>query len=190
MNSTKVDYVNDEQLVASLKNGDMDSFGKLYKKYFSRIYQSCYGYCRNHDDACDLAHDILLKAFRRIHTFAGHSSLSTWLFSITRNHCISHISKSKRMIFEEVGHATDQPSDDLSQEEFEERLRKEQLMGELGNSLNQLAEPERRLLELKYGSNYSVKDLQDTFGLSSSAVKMRLMRSRQKVGSALLKIPA
>jgi len=52
-----------------------------------------------------------------------------------------------------------------------------------------LPEKDKRMLELKYHQNYSVKDLQKEFGLSASAVKMRLMRSRQRVEHAINILP-
>ena len=44
-----------------------------------------------------------------------------------------------------------------------------------------LREEDRTFLKLKYFDNYSIKDLQDEFGLSQSAVKMRLARARNRI---------
>jgi len=167
----------------------MESFGVLYARYFPKVFQTCLAYSGNHDDAFDLAHDIILKAFNKIDSFKGNSSFSTWLFSITRNHCVSYLSRRKRAVHEDVKLVFNQLSEDTDREEFEERLYKEKIIGELGKFLNQLPDSDQRMLELKYAGKYSVKDLQKEFGLSSSAVKMRLLRSRQKVEKVIKGLP-
>lgn len=177
--------MSDDQLIRLLKQGNNKSFGLLYQRYFHKVFQTCYSYSRNQDDAFDLAQDVLLKAFDKIHSFEGNSSFSTWLFSITRNHCISYLSKKNRVVYEDVNFAMDHLADDTHPDWLEERLNKEKMVGELGNLLCLLPEQDKQLLELKYHQNYSVKDLQEAFGLSASAVKMRLMRSRQRVEHAI-----
>ena len=170
----------DVELVHSLKQGNSESIGSLYKKYFPKVYHTCYIYSGNHDDAFDLAQDVLMKTFSRIDSFEETSTFSTWLFSITRNHCLSHLSRRKKELCEDVEMAHHLQADDMDAEEFEERLSREAVESEMGKYLSILPLNDKRILELKYRYNFSIKDLQREFGLSASAIKMRLLRSRQK----------
>jgi len=60
---------------------------ELFERYSGRVYRWCYRYTRNHDEALDLAQDILFGAFAHLASFEGRSRFSWWLFSIARNRC-------------------------------------------------------------------------------------------------------
>ena len=51
----------DEQLIKNYLNGDNNSLGILYDRYYSRVYHKCLSFSRNQDDAFDLAQDVLLR---------------------------------------------------------------------------------------------------------------------------------
>jgi RNA polymerase sigma factor (sigma-70 family) len=178
--SAKID-LSDEKLVREYLNGDNNCLGILYNRYYSKVYHKCLSFSKNQDNAFDLAQDILMKAFSNIESFKGSSKFSTWLFSITCNHCISSAAKSKI----ECRHTTSSDyniiADDIDEEEFEARQIREEMELKMDDYLMQLPENDGRMLSLKYRHHYSVKDLQSEFTLSASAVKMRLLRARKKI---------
>ncbi len=178
--------MNDESLIDSYLKGDQESLGILYDRYFAKVCHTCFSYSRNRDDAFDLAQDVLLKAICSLGTFKGGSAFSTWLFSITRNHCINQVSRHKSFPMEAIDLAGQVHSEELDQEALLERMKREELESELDQTLELLTGIDRKMMELKYRHNYSVKELQDEFNLSASAVKMRLLRARQKVEQFIL----
>ncbi len=185
MKTTGVNKNCDELLIRSFRQGNQQSLGALYTIYYPKVYHTCFSFTKNYDDAFDLAQDVLLKAFNNLERFEGDSSFSTWLFSITRNYCISQTSKRKNLYFEDVQFIYNKLVDHSSSEEMESRKKIEQLELELRNYLDLLPVRDKRMLELKYFHNYSIKDLQKEFQLSASAVKMRLLRARQKMEQIL-----
>ena len=181
MKNAMLPGVSDEQLISELLKGDTNCFGILYSRYYSKVYARCYSFFRNNDDAFDMTQDILLKAFRHVDSFGGHSKFSTWLYAITNNYCITQSGKRNRNYLEQI-HAAHQIQDEQAEEtEYEERIKREALESNLDEYLNLLTDEERKMLILKYRKNYSVKELQKEFDLSSSAVKMRLLRARMKM---------
>ena len=128
-----------------------------------------------------MAQDVLIKTFSNVSSFKGHSNFSTWLYSITHNHCTSQVVKTKKGYTGKSCVDNVSMSYDINTEEYEERCRKEELEVKLDEYLGRLPEFDRKILELKYRNNYSVKDLQKEFEMSASAVKMRLLRARQKI---------
>ena len=181
MKTVEKKSLSDEQLVHEYLNGSSGSIGMLYERYYSKVYHQCLSYARNHEDAFDLAQDILMKAFSNLETFSGKSRFSTWLFSITRNHCISQAIKLNRKSSEDLSLRHFLLAEGTDGEDYEERCRMEDMELRLEEYLGRLSEDERKILELKYLQNYSVKDLQNEFTLSASAIKMRLLRARNKI---------
>jgi RNA polymerase sigma factor (sigma-70 family) len=171
----------DEQLVHESLDGNNNSLGILYNRYYPKVYQKCLSFTKNPDDAFDYSQDILLKAFTHIHSFKGNSKFSTWLFSITHNHCISQNARDKKLFSNTITSENNLVDDSMDTEEYESRMEYEIRETKLKDAILEIPEYDRQLLTLKYNHNYSVKDLQTEFQLSASAVKMRLMRARQKV---------
>jgi len=171
----------DEQLVKEYLKGDNNSLGPLYNRYYSKVYHKCLSFSRNPDDAFDLAQDVLMKAFSNIESFKGSSKFSTWLFSITSNHCISMAARSKNECSLNSGSDCNIIADVINEEEFEARKNREDMELKMDEYLTQLPENDRKMLEHKYRLRYSISDLQGEFKLSASAVKMRLLRARNKM---------
>jgi len=71
-------------------------FAELHRRYHSRVLSWCRRLTRNREGSNDLAQEVFLRAFRYMHTFRGESSLSTWLYVITRNYCMSALKKCGR----------------------------------------------------------------------------------------------
>jgi RNA polymerase sigma-70 factor (ECF subfamily) len=80
----------DRQLLERARAGDSDAFGELIRPHVPSVRRFAYAFARRWSDADDLAQDALLKAFRAIASFEGRSSLSTWLYSVTRSVCFDH----------------------------------------------------------------------------------------------------
>jgi len=171
----------DKQLIQCYIKGNNDSLGILYSRYYSKVYQKCLSFIKNADDAFDLTQDILMKAFSKVSTFKGNSKFSTWLYAITHNYCVTTSSKVKNYHFEEVSVGQNVMDESTDMDKLEQRKEYEEKLMKLKDVLAGIPEFDRNILNLKYNHNYSVKDLQVAYKLSASAVKMRLMRARQKV---------
>ena len=80
--------------------GDSEAFEKIYRRYHQRVYSLCLLMIRNVTQAEDLAQEVFIQLFRKIHTFRGDSSFNTWLHRLTVNHVLMYfrrpIVKSER----------------------------------------------------------------------------------------------
>ncbi len=171
----------DEQLIQEYLNGDNNVLGILYNRFYKKVYYKCLSFTKNADDAFDFAQDILLKSFSKAASFKGESKFSTWLFSITHNYCVSEVARRNKIRPEDVGFRYNLYTEPGNEQGFEERRQREDKEIELYNYMDELSEKDKNILVLKYHQNYSVKELQEVFGSSASAIKMRLMRARQKL---------
>ncbi|MEQ9298438.1 MAG: sigma-70 family RNA polymerase sigma factor [Cyclobacteriaceae bacterium] len=155
---------------------------ELYRRYYYLVYCKCKSFFHDDNDASDAAQDIMLKAFARIDTYKGTAKFSTWVYSITFNYCTDQMRKSRAYSFYPI----DQLADilDNSLEEMEFALDKEEKHKNADRALSSIPAQDRELLMMKYEANKSISDLQSLFNLSASAVKMRLLRAKEKACEA------
>src|SRR5580658_9389581 len=65
--------------------GDAEAFEFLYQMHCRRVYALCMRMTGNPAEAQDLTQDAFLQLFRKISSFRGESSFSTWLHRLTVN---------------------------------------------------------------------------------------------------------
>ncbi len=78
----------------SNKNDDL--FSIIWQNYNKRIYYFMSQIInRNYSDLDDIFQEIMIKIYENSGTYNYEYSIDTWLYTITRNHCIDYIRKKK-----------------------------------------------------------------------------------------------
>src|SRR5687767_5114429 len=85
----------DADLVEASLAGDRQAFDVIVERHRRHVYQLCYRFVGNHEDASDLAQDVFVRAFRSLKTFKGQASLGTWLYRIAVNVSLNKVSGRK-----------------------------------------------------------------------------------------------
>lgn len=85
----------ERQLIKQAKNGDVEAFMVLVKRYEKPIYHLVYRLTRNQEDAADLTQETMLKAFKGLKTFKEKSSFHTWLHRIAVNLSLNFLEKNR-----------------------------------------------------------------------------------------------
>ena len=85
------DKLEDSALVSASLAGDREAFDVLVRRHQRHVYQLCYRFAGNHEDAADLAQDAFIRAYRGLRSFKGTSAFSTWLYRIAVNVCLNHV---------------------------------------------------------------------------------------------------
>ena len=73
--------------------GDVDAFEEIYRRHHKRVYSLCFRMVKNTSAAEDLTQEVFLQLFRKLHTFRGESSFTTWLHRLTVNQVLMHFRK-------------------------------------------------------------------------------------------------
>ncbi len=176
MKNSKLKDYKDEDLVALYVDTQRNIyFEEIYERYANKVYRKCYSFVYNQAKAEDFTHDIFLKLIVKIGTFKETSKFSTWLYSITYNYCMDQIRVNKKN--QEVALDGDY---ELADDDNDEDL--VQMQGsQLSKSLEKIPSDEKALILMKYQDDFSIKEIADTLKITESAVKMRLLRSKEKL---------
>ena len=84
-------HADDRALVEACLDGDKGAFEVLVERHRKQVYQVCYRFVGNHEDASDLAQDVFIRAYRALGTFKGRSAFSTWLYRVAVNVCLNRV---------------------------------------------------------------------------------------------------
>lgn len=79
----------DAELVRLAQSGNREAFDEIVRRHQRNVYQLCYRFAGNHEDASDLAQDVFVRAFKALRGFKGESALATWLYRIGVNVCLN-----------------------------------------------------------------------------------------------------
>ena len=64
---------------------------ELFRRHHVKVARWCLSVTGDRESAADLAQEICVKAYQNLSYFKGQSKFSTWLYSITRNHCLNAV---------------------------------------------------------------------------------------------------
>lgn len=145
------------------------AFEELVYAYQNKIYTLCYRMAGNAADAEDLLQDILLRLYLSIGTFDGRSAFSTWLYRVVYNHCLNALAKKRRSLGRD---------EEMLMEPLDPRSLPPRKEGRAQAALDRLGDEDRSILVMKYSTELEIKEIAQILNLSSSAVKMRLLRAR------------
>jgi RNA polymerase sigma-70 factor, ECF subfamily len=75
--------------------GKIPPFDELFRLHWRRVYAVCFRMTGNTADAEDLSQEVFVQVFRKLNTFRGESSFTTWLHRLTVNHVLMYFRKRR-----------------------------------------------------------------------------------------------
>ena len=85
----------DADLVARAQQGEEAAFTSLFEAHKRAVYSVCLRMTHSSADAEDLAQEAFLQVIRKIATFRGESTFSTWLHRVAVNVVLMHLRKKR-----------------------------------------------------------------------------------------------
>ncbi len=175
-----MDLQEEQQLVLDAK-GNAESFGKLYDFYFPKVYAFVAAKVNGRDDAEDLVSDIFIKILEKIEKYEWRGlPFGAWVFRIARNAINDHYHKSSRTKVSDIDEAYDISEPEEKTSPHKKAIR-EELSGKVKSVLKDLPERELTVIQLKFFSELSNREIVDVTGLSESNVAIILYRTLRKI---------
>ena len=154
-------------LVEASLAGTPGAFDVIVERHRRGVYQLCYRFVGNHEDASDLSQDVFLRAYRALRKFRGQSSLATWLYRIGVNVCLNRVS-AKRPPTESID---ERPHPDERAKNPADELLRGERAAEVRAAIAQLPRKQRATLILRTYHEMSHQEIADVLGSSVGAVK-------------------
>jgi RNA polymerase sigma-70 factor (ECF subfamily) len=159
--------LDERELVEACLAGRTGAFDLIVDRHKRSVYQLCFRFVGNHEDASDLSQDVFLRAYRGLRSFRGQSSLATWLYRIGVNVCLNRVSV-KTPVVEPIG---DRPVVDDREESPAERLLRDERGVRVRQAIAQLPRKQRATLVLRTYHEMSHQEIAEVLGSSVGAVK-------------------
>jgi RNA polymerase sigma-70 factor (ECF subfamily) len=168
----------DEDIITLIMSSHSNKyFEEIYKRYHHKVFEKCLGLVRNKDTAQELAEEIFSKVLEKLKGFRGLSSFSSWLYSITYNHCIDYLRAKKNLHYPSWNEENQIPEilDETEDLQYDISYEKLEII------LDLIHPEEKALLLMKYKDSLSIKQISNALRISDDAAKMRLKRARTRV---------
>lgn len=172
----------DGMLIRSLQTSrDNRLYIALIERYRDYVYNFCFRFLGNEEDAEDCSQEVFIRVFLSIGDFRFKSRFSTWLYRITLNICLEAVRSGKkrgyRIPVEEVMViSTDEPGEMLERKEVEDAFRL---------ALGKLRMVQRAMLIMRDLEGRSYAEISAVTGKRPGTVRSTLARARLKVAREL-----
>lgn len=180
--SESQDAKNDRALIEATIAGSQTAFEALVLRHQDRIFRLLSRFTREPAEVEDLAQDVFLKAFRRLHTFQFNSQFYTWLYRIAVNTASDGVQRRRRNPVQAVENpgAFETSDVDSGPPQPDRILMEGELQRATREVLARLPEKYRQILVLREYEDLSYDEIAATLGCALGTVESRLFRAREK----------
>ena len=172
----------DVGLIHNILAGDETAFVTLVKKYQKQVHALAWRKTGDFHIAEEITQDTFLKVYQKLSTLKNPNQFSGWLYVIATNQCRAWLRK-KRIETESIEDTEWIDDTAYSRYVAEERANDtvETQREVVKKLLAKLKESERTVMTLYYLGEMTTEEISRFLGVSTSAIKLRLHRARQRL---------
>jgi RNA polymerase sigma-70 factor (ECF subfamily) len=170
------------------------AFAVLIGRYQERIFKLLGRFARDGQETEDLAQEVFIKVYRKLHTFQFDSSFYTWLYRIAVNTATDHASKYRRrrmVLSPDLSQLENEPANETARGVGEAPvapLLREEMERVTRRILDRLPEKYRTVLLLREYEDLAYHEIAATLRVSIGTVESRLFRARQRFKAELTRL--
>ena len=167
----------DLDLLEKAKSGDGKAFGRIVERHTGIVYAAVRSVLGNRSDIDDAVQEAFIRIYKGIPSFGGRSSLSTWIWSIARNHAVNVRAKERDDVISlektaEIASSRLGPEAELARRTAAEDI--EWLLSNLEGDY-------RQAIELRYLAGKKYREIAEMLDLPEGTVKTLIHRARIKM---------
>ncbi len=178
----------DADLVAALRRGDRRAVLEgLMDRYRQKVLHLAVSIVRDPALAEDLAQTTFVKVWQALAKFDGRAAISTWLYTIARNTCLTAVTRERRMVpLEDFSEVADDDGDPMvfgTAQAGAETAGQAAAEYDVAKLLERLPEPYRRVVVLFYLEDRSCEEVGALLSMPTGTVKALLHRGRKRLAA-------
>lgn len=172
--------MDDEALLARMKQDDAAAYRQLVERHVDRAYAIALRVLGNQADAEDVAQECLVKVWTHRQNWQdGKAKFSTWLYRVVVNRCIDLRRRPTNDCIDDVPEPMDDEADSVTS------IHRGQVYGKLSDAMGRLPEQQRLALTLSYFDDLGNAEIAEIMQTTISAVESLLKRGRQALRDKL-----
>ena len=166
-----LDALDEKALIEACRANRPGAFDLVVERHRRPVYQLCYRFVGNHEDASDLSQDVFLRAYRGLAGFRGQSSIATWLYRIGVNVCLNKLSAKGSTLGKLTEPIADRQFEDTQAEPASERVLRDERAARVRAAIARLPRTQRATLILRTYHEMSHQEIAGVLGSTVGAVK-------------------
>jgi RNA polymerase sigma-70 factor (ECF subfamily) len=182
----------DVELIKAFQAGKKAAFDELVLSHKDKVFNLCYWFVGDYQDANDLAQDVFFKAFKALKNFRFESSFSTWIYRITVNTCKNRLKSFQYRLKKKVVHlnhtaGVSNPGVEIADESAspEIELGKRESMRLIKEAIDTLPADKKAVVVLRDIEGLSYEKISTITKFNLGTVKSKLARARQDLREML-----
>jgi RNA polymerase sigma-70 factor (ECF subfamily) len=157
-------------------------FSSIVEQYAERIFNHAYRLIGNREDAEEATTDVFVRIHHGLCNFRGDAQLSTWIWRITTNVCLTRRAKKKiQMSSLDAEELYENLADSGKDSNPEDVLVEQEAREELARSIAALPELEAAAITLFYLEGMKYEEIAVTLNLPPGTVATALHRGRERM---------
>lgn len=148
-------------------------FEEIFQANSKKIYHLCFGYTGDEDAANDLLQETFLKVWQNLDKFRNQAMISTWIYRIAVNTCLTYLKKEKRQ-------AKDELTPNIIENKEEEVSEKQEQIQTLYKCIAQLDENERIIITMVM-DEIPYPEIAEISGISEGNLRVKIHRIKHKL---------
>ncbi len=177
----------EEEIIAQLRDpvSQKRAFGMVVTHYSEKIYWQIRKMVIDHEDTNDLVQNTFLKAWSNINYFRGDAKLSTWLYRIAINECITFLTNQRQKNNISVDDADVFLLNKLESDSYFDG---DEAVLKLQKAILSLPEKQRLVFNMRYYNEMSYDEMSDILGTSVGALKASYHHAAKKIEKFLTNV--
>ena len=183
----------DAELIKAFQAGKKAAFDELVLSHKDKVFNLCYWFVGDYQDANDLAQDVFFKAFKALKNFRFESAFSTWIYRIAVNTCKNRLKsfqyrlKKKFVHLNNTAVAKNNPGVEIADESSspEIELGRKEKSRLIQTAINSLPTEKKAVVVLRDIEGLSYEEISSVTGFNLGTVKSKLARARQDLREKL-----
>ena len=177
---------NEKEITALLQDStrQREAFETIVKEYSEQLYWQIRRLVLLHEDANDILQNTFIKAWTNIDYFRGDAKMSTWLYRIALNECLTFLNKQRAANHLSIDEADTELLNKLESDTYFDGDNTQKIFL---NAIHTLPHKQQIVFNLKYFKEMKYEEISEIMGTSIGALKASYHHAVKKIEAFLEK---